>query len=230
MEDDFDVEAMLEAQLEEKARVKSEPKDDERKKSASSRRERSRSREKDQKRSSRRKSSRDRKKRSRSRSRKRSRTSKRSRSRDRKRSRSKDRKSRKKRSKSRERSKKKSKSKERERRKSVSPVQRIDTSNTLEDRDSRTVLAMQLSQKTKEKDLKEFFSVVGDVRSVKMIQDTDQKSTKHGHPKIYFTHVDWRYFSINPTHDHPKKTPSMGENLSLIINPIRRWDSHPGSS
>ena len=68
MDDDFDVEAMLEAKLEEKARVKIEPKDDddEKRKSSSSRRERSRSREKDRKRSSRRKSSR-------SRSRKRSR-------------------------------------------------------------------------------------------------------------------------------------------------------------
>jgi len=203
MEDDFDVEAMLEAQLEEKARVKSEPKDDdERKKGSSSRRERSRSREKDRKRSSRRKSSRsrsrkrsrERKKRSRSRSRKRSRTSKRSKSRDRKRSRSKDRKSIKKRSKSRERSKKKSRSKERERRKSVSPVQRIDTSHTLEDRDSRTVLAMQLSQKTKEKDLKEFFSVVGDVRSVKMIQDRHSRRSK----AIGIAYIEFKYSQSVP--------------------------------
>jgi len=202
MEDDFDVEAMLEAQLEEKARVKSEPKDDDERKKSSSRRDRDRSRSRDRKKSSRRKSSRsrsrkrsrDRKKRSRSRSRKRSRTSKRSRSRDRKRSRSKDRKSRKKRSKSRERSKKKSKSKERERKKSSSPIQKIDTSNTLEDRDSRTVLAMQLSQKTKEKDLKEFFSVVGDVRSVKMIQDRHSRRSK----AIGIAYIEFKYSQSVP--------------------------------
>lgn len=43
---------------------------------------------------------------------------------------------------------------------------------------------MQLSQRTKEKDLKDFFSTVGDVRSVKMIQvlqvlKVKPKSRKH---------------------------------------------------
>ena len=42
---------------------------------------------------------------------------------------------------------------------------------SVEERDSRTVLAMQLSQRTRERDLKDFFSTVGDVKAVKLIQD-----------------------------------------------------------
>lgn len=48
-----------------------------------------------------------------------------------------------------------------------------------EERDSRTVLAMQLSQATKEKDLKEFFSTVGDVKAVKLIQSLSKKRQKN---------------------------------------------------
>jgi len=78
--------------------------------------------------------------------------------------------------------------------KSPSPLQKIDTSNTLEDRDSRTVLAMQLSQKTKEKDLKEFFSVVGDVRSVKMIQDRHSRRSK----AIGIAYIEFKYSQSVP--------------------------------
>jgi RNA-binding protein 39 len=73
-------------------------------------------------------------------------------------------------------------------------VERIDTSNTLEDRDSRTVLAMQLSQKTKDKDLKEFFSVVGDVRSVKMIQDRHSRRSK----AIGIAYIEFKYSQSVP--------------------------------
>ena len=50
---------------------------------------------------------------------------------------------------------------------------------SIEERDSRTVLAMQLSQKTKERDLKDFFSAVGDVKAVKLIQSLSKKRQKN---------------------------------------------------
>jgi hypothetical protein len=53
---------------------------------------------------------------------------------------------------------------------------------------------MQLSQKTKDKDLKEFFSVVGDVRSVKMIQDRHSRRSK----AIGIAYIEFKYSQSVP--------------------------------
>jgi RNA-binding protein 39 len=53
---------------------------------------------------------------------------------------------------------------------------------------------MQLSQKTKDKDLKEFFSVVGDVRSVKMIQDRHSRRPK----AIGIAYIEFKYSQSVP--------------------------------
>jgi len=57
---------------------------------------------------------------------------------------------------------------------------------SIEERDSRTVLAMQLSQKTREKDLKDFFSAVGDVKAVKLIQSLSKRQKNIGIAYIEF--------------------------------------------
>lgn len=63
-----------------------------------------------------------------------------------------------------------------------------------EERDSRTVLAMQLSQSTKEKDLKEFFSAVGDVKAVKLIQSLSKKRQKN----IGIAYIEFKYMQSVP--------------------------------
>lgn len=68
--------------------------------------------------------------------------------------------------------------------------------SSAEDRDSRTVLAMQLHQKTKEKDLKEFFSSVGDVRGVKMIQVNDRHSRRS--KNIGIAYIEFKYSQSVP--------------------------------
>lgn len=63
-----------------------------------------------------------------------------------------------------------------------------------EERDSRTVLAMQLSQATKEKDLKEFFSTVGDVKAVKLIQSLSKKRQKN----IGIAYIEFKFMQSVP--------------------------------
>jgi len=53
---------------------------------------------------------------------------------------------------------------------------------------------MQLSQRTKEKDLKDFFSTVGDVRSVKMIQDRHSRRSKN----IGIAYIEFKYSQSVP--------------------------------
>jgi len=108
-------------------------------------------------------------------------------SKDRKRSRSKE----KSRKKSRSRSPRKSRKKSRSRSKSIDRMHRKRTPSpkdkaSIEERDSRTVLAMQLSQKTREKDLKDFFSAVGDVKAVKLIQSLSKRQKNIGIAYIEF--------------------------------------------
>merc|ERR1711953_290525 len=165
-------------------------------------REKSRSRSRDRRKSDRR--SRSRKKSSRKsqdRSRKRSRSRKSSRSRrdrsksKKKRSRSRDRK----RKKTRSRSPRKSRKKTRSRSRSIDRMNRKRTPSpkdkaSIEERDSRTVLAMQLSQKTKERDLKDFFSAVGDVKAVKLIQSLSKKRQKN----IGIAYIEFKYTQSVP--------------------------------
>ena len=47
---------------------------------------------------------------------------------------------------------------------------------THRERDARTVIATQLSHKIRERDLKDFFSSVGDVRAVKLVKDEIHKT------------------------------------------------------
>lgn len=65
---------------------------------------------------------------------------------------------------------------------------------SIEERDSRTVLAMQLSQKTKERDLKDFFSAVGDVKAVKLIQSLSKKRQKN----IGIAYIEFKYTQSVP--------------------------------
>ncbi|XP_078481253.1 RNA-binding protein 39-like [Ciona intestinalis] len=113
-------------------------------------------------------------KRSRSRSRSRSRRHRRSRSR----SRSRDRKRGSrggKRSRSRERRRHRSRSPRRSPKRVSPPKPR---SPSPPDRDARTIFCMQLAQRIRVRDLEEFFSSVGKVREVKLIQDKHSKRSK----------------------------------------------------
>jgi len=160
MADDLDVEAMLEAPFkkEEEAKEKEKSTDRERKsdrkshKRSSSRkhRSRSRSRERSKKKSHRRRS------RSRSRDRHRRRSSKRSRS----------------------RSPRRSSHRESSAPKRFVPSPAKERSPSPADRDTRTVFCMQLAQRIRARDLEEFFSSVGKVREVKLIQDKHSKRSK----------------------------------------------------
>jgi len=58
---------------------------------------------------------------------------------------------------------------------------------THRERDARTVIATQLSHKIRERDLKDFFSSVGDVRAVKLVKDEIHKT--QGLAYIEFKHV-----------------------------------------
>ena len=58
---------------------------------------------------------------------------------------------------------------------------------TLRERDARTVVATQLSHKIRERDLKDFFSSVGDVRKVKLVRDEIHKT--QGLAYVEFKHV-----------------------------------------
>ena len=153
MADDLDVEAMLEAPFRNEAKPAEEKKKSEKK---SRRRSRSRSR-------SRNRSHRHRRSRSRSRDRRR---------RDRRRSRSRDRHRRRSRSKSPRRSRPESR-----RPKTPTPPPKP-RSPSPPDRDARTVFCMQLAQRIRSRDLEEFFSSVGEVREVKLIQDRHSKRSK----------------------------------------------------
>ena len=53
---------------------------------------------------------------------------------------------------------------------------------THRERDARTVIATQLSHKIRERDLKDFFSSVGDVRAVKLVKDEIHKTQGMNHP------------------------------------------------
>nr|CAB3265477.1 RNA-binding protein 39-like [Phallusia mammillata] len=148
MADDIDVEAMLEAPFQ---------------------KENSMSKEKDRKKS-------DRKSRKRSRSRSRSKSHRHRRSR----SRSKDR-HRRRRSRSHERRRKKSRSPRHRspRRKEKTPTPPPKPrSPSPPDRDARTIFCYQLAQRIRTRDLEEFFSAVGKVREVKLIQDKHSKRSK----------------------------------------------------
>eukprot|EP00057_Strongylocentrotus_purpuratus_P001320 XP_001198098.2 PREDICTED: RNA-binding protein 39 [Strongylocentrotus purpuratus] len=70
---------------------------------------------------------------------------------------------------------KRSRSKERNKDKEISPVRDDPDADT---RDARTVFVMQLSQRAKERELKEFFSSVGKVRTVKIITDRNSRRSK----------------------------------------------------
>ena len=52
---------------------------------------------------------------------------------------------------------------------------------THRERDARTVIATQLSHKIRERDLKDFFSSVGDVRAVKLVKDEIHKTQGMNH-------------------------------------------------
>ncbi|CAK8697120.1 RNA-binding protein 39-like [Clavelina lepadiformis] len=153
MADDLDVEAMLEAPFKketEKTEEKSKSEKKSRKKSRS--RSRSRSRRRHHRRS-----------RSKSRDRSRSRHHRRSRSREKRRRPS--------RSKSPRR-------RERERKPKTPTPPPKPRSPSPPDRDARTVFCMQLAQRIRTRDLEEFFSAVGKVREVKLIQDKHSKRSK----------------------------------------------------
>ena len=153
MADDLDVEAMLEAPFQNNTKESTEKKSEKSEKK-SRRRSRSRSR-------SRNRSSRHRRSRSRSRDR---------RHRDRRRSRSRDRHRRRSRSPRRNRP---------EARKPKTPTPPPKPrSPSPPDRDARTVFCMQLAQRIRARDLEEFFSSVGEVRDVKLIQDRHSKRSK----------------------------------------------------
>jgi len=47
---------------------------------------------------------------------------------------------------------------------------------TARERDARTIIAMQISNEIRERDLKDFFSSVGDVRKVRVIKDERHKT------------------------------------------------------
>nr|XP_054748624.1 RNA-binding protein 39-like [Lytechinus pictus] len=66
-------------------------------------------------------------------------------------------------------------SRSKERNKEISPVRDDPDADT---RDARTVFVMQLSQRAKERELKEFFSSVGKVRTVKIITDRNSRRSK----------------------------------------------------
>lgn len=152
MADDLDVEAMLEAPFKnEKAPI------EEKKKSEKKSRRRSRSR-------SHSRSHRRRRSRSRSRDRRRRGDRRSSPSRDRNRRRSKSRSPRRKRP-------------EPRRPKTPTPPPKP-RSPSPPDRDARTVFCMQLAQRIRSRDLEEFFSAVGEVREVKLIQDRHSKRSK----------------------------------------------------
>ena len=156
MADDLDIEAMLEAPF------KSEPKPAEEKKKAekkSSQRRRSKSRSRDR-------SSRHRRSRSRSRDRRR-------RDRDRRRSRSRDRHYRRR---SRSRSPRRSRPEARKPKTPTPPPK--PRSPSPPDRDERTVFCMQLAKRIRPRDLEDFFSAVGEVREVKLIEDRHSKRSK----------------------------------------------------
>jgi len=78
----------------------------------------------------------------------------------------------------------------RSRRRSPSPVaHQRDREITQEDRDVRTVVCMNLSNKASERDLKEFFRDVGRIRSVKVIRDSHTGKSK-GVCYIEFIEID----------------------------------------
>jgi len=160
MADDLDVEAMLEAPFKKEEEIKEKEKSTDRdhksdrkshKRSSSRKhRSRSRSRERSKKRSHKRRS------RSRSRDRHRRRSHKRSRSRS---------------------------PKSRRSREPTAPKRSVPSppkarSPSPADRDTRTVFCMQLAQRIRARDLEEFFSSVGKVREVKLIQDKHSKRSK----------------------------------------------------
>ena len=164
MADDLDVEAMLEAPFKEE----SSKKEEKNKREKSSKRSRSRSRSKSH-RHRHRSRSRSRDRRHRDRRRSRSRDRRRSRSRDRHRSRSRDhRRSRRSRS-------PRGRSSHRPKTPTPPPKPR---SPSPPDRDARTVFCMQLGQRIRSKDLEEFFSAVGPVREVRLIQDKHSRRSK----------------------------------------------------
>ncbi|XP_071813275.1 RNA-binding protein 39-like isoform X2 [Apostichopus japonicus] len=61
--------------------------------------------------------------------------------------------------------------------KSPSPTKKKETADS-ENRDARTVFVMQLSQRVRERDLKEFFVAVGKVRDCKIITDRNSRRSK----------------------------------------------------
>lgn len=159
MADDLDVEAMLEAPFK-KEEVKSKEKSSERE---------HKSDRKSHKRSSSRKH--------RSRSRSRERSKKRS-HKHRSRSRSRDRHHRRSHKRSRSRSPKTHHSHDPVAQKRFAPSPPKARSPSPADRDTRTVFCMQLAQRIRARDLEEFFSSVGKVREVKLIQDKHSKRSK----------------------------------------------------
>ena len=170
MADDFDVEAMLEAPFQNGPKTEEEKSKSERSKKRS--RSRSRSRRRRHRSRSRSRDRRRRRSRSRDRRRSRSRDRRRSRSRDRRRSRTRDRR----RSRSRDRSRTSRSRNETQRPKTPSPPKARSPSPP--DRDARTVFCMQLGQRIKSRDLEEFFSAVGKVREVRLIQDKHSGRSK----------------------------------------------------
>jgi len=151
MADDLDVEAMLEAPFKKSSEKNDERKSNDRKKSdrRSHKRSRSRSRSKGRKH-----------RRSRSRSRERRHRTRRSRSRERKHRRSRS---------------PRARSPRKQRTPTPPPKPR---SPSPPDRDARTVFCYQLAQRIRTRDLEEFFSSVGKVREVKLIQDKHSKRSK----------------------------------------------------
>jgi len=195
MADDIDVDNMLEDFLEapeSKTEVKEEKMDES--SDESNKKKKRRSREKDAKNGkSRKRSSRSPKKSSKRSSRDRSPRRSRKRSRERKKSEKKSKHSRSSRSPPPRRNRRtRSRSADRMLRKK-SPELILDRASA-EERDSRTVLAMQLSQTTKEKDLKEFFSEVGDVKAVKLIQSLSKKRQKN----IGIAYIEFKYMQSVP--------------------------------
>ena len=155
MADDLDVEAMLEAPFKNEKTSTEEKKKSE-KSEKKSRRSRSRSHSRSHRRRRSRSRSRDRRRRGGDR--------RRSRSRDRHRRRSRSRSPRRRRTEAR-------------RPKTPTPPPKP-RSPSPPDRDARTVFCMQLAQRIRSRDLEEFFSSVGEVREVKLIQDRHSKRSK----------------------------------------------------
>lgn len=101
--------------------------------------------------------------------------------------------------------------------------------SSAEDRDSRTVLAMQLHQKTKEKDLKEFFSSVGDVRGVKMIQVCQSKIKYFpvitGDPGSPFAPIEEHWNRL-----HRIQILTKCATCPRTVRPTSQWNSYYGES